>query len=57
MYIDEMMLYMLAACVSGGAFVLLLRGWNRPFFREGGKATEEARSGYPMPMPRRSRHR
>lgn len=55
MYIDELLLYLTVAGISGMVIAMMVRGWNRPFFRANRKATETLHTIFPMPMVRKAR--
>ena len=50
MYIDEILVYLTVAAVSGLAIAMVIRGWNRPFFRPVRKKANAASSPYPAPI-------
>jgi len=57
MYIDEILVYLVVACVTGLATAMLVQGWNRPFFRSARKAANAFNSPFPLPMATSRRRR
>ena len=50
MNIDEILVYLTVAAASAAVAMMVIGGWNRPFFRSKHKATHAIDSRYLAPM-------
>ena len=50
MYFDEILVYLTVAGVTGWVVAMVIRGWNRPFFRSVQKAPKTVDSQYLAPV-------
>ena len=57
MYLDEILVYLTVAGISGLVTAMVVRGWNRPFFRSARKEANAFHSQFPMPMACTGRRR
>ena len=50
MYIDEILVYLTVAGITGWVISMVIRGWNRPFFRSFQKTPKAFDSQYLAPI-------
>lgn len=50
MYFDEILVYLMVAGITGWVVAMVIRGWNRPFFRSFQKTPKALDSQYLAPI-------